>query len=182
MSDEEKLIILDRDGVINYDSENYVKNPGEWIPIAGSLSAIARLNRVGYQIVIATNQSGVDRGYYSLDMLEAIHKKMHSELEKTGGRLANVYFCPHIPESNCLCRKPKPGLLHLISEDFPKVFQGASLVGDSLRDIQVAKAVGCHPVLIRTSNDKKKIAYSKELKDVLIFKNLSDYVDYLILK
>ena len=182
MLDKEKLIILDRDGVINHDSEDYIKNPDEWIPIFGSLSAIARLNRIGYQVVIATNQSGVDRGYYSLDMLEVIHRKMNSELEKVGGQLAGIYFCPHIPEGNCLCRKPKPGLLHLIAEDFPKVFKETSMVGDNLRDIQVAKAAGCRPILIGKNNDNNKITSRKWLKDVPIFKNLSAYVDHLTLK
>ncbi|MBW5802637.1 D-glycero-beta-D-manno-heptose 1,7-bisphosphate 7-phosphatase [Coxiella endosymbiont of Ornithodoros amblus] len=182
MSDEEKLIILDRDGVINYDSENYIKHPDEWIPIPGSLSAIARLNQVGYQVVIATNQSGVDRGYYSLDILEAIHEKMRRELAKAGGRVTDIYFCPHVPQANCPCRKPKPGLLDLIAEDFPKKLKGSTLVGDSLGDIQAARAVGCLPVLVKTGNGEKTVANGEGLEDVPIFEDLSDFVNDLTRK
>lgn len=184
MPEEEKLIILDRDGVINYNRENYVKNPDEWIPIPGSLSAIVRLNRAGYHVVIATNQSGVDRGYYSLDMLNAIHEKMQCELAKAGAHclIVSVYFCPHVPEANCTCRKPKPGLLHLIAKDFPKLFMGTTLVGDSLRDIQAAKAAGCRAVLVKTARGEKTITNNEWLEGVPIFENLSDYVSHLTVK
>ena len=182
MKNVKKLVILDRDGVINYNSENYIKTPDEWIPIPGSLAAIACLNKLGYSIVVATNQSSVARGYCSLETLRAIHQKMQEELAKLGGRIEQIYFCPHAPEANCVCRKPNPGLLYAISQDFPKAFPNATLVGDSFRDIQAAQKAGCQAVLVKTGNGRKTIASNKELDWIPIFEDLSDYVSHLILK
>lgn len=177
-----KLIILDRDGVINYKSENYIKNSDEWIPIPGSLEAIACLNTADYQVVVATNQSGVGRGYYSLGTLEMIHKKMQRELVKVGGYINHIYFCPHIPEMKCLCRKPQPGLLHSIANDFPEAFPSAMFVGDSLRDIQAGQAVDCQVALVKTGNGEETIAAGKGLEGISIYEDLQDFVNYLILK
>lgn len=182
MKNAKKLIILDRDGVINYDSENYIKTSDEWIPIPGSLSAIACLTKLGYIIVIATNQSGVAHGYYSLETLKAIHQKMREELAKVGGHIEQIYFCPHTPEANCVCRKPNSGLLYAIAQDFPKAFPDATLVGDSLRDIQAAQKAGCRSVLVKTGNGRKTIDRNKGLKGIPIFEDLSDYVSHLKLK
>ena len=182
MKNVKKLVILDRDGVINSDSENYIKTPDEWIPIPSSLSAISCLNKLGYSIVVATNQSGVARGYYSLETLEAIHQRMQEELSKVGGHIEQIYFCPHAPEADCVCRKPNPGLLYAISRDFPKAFPNATFVGDSLRDIQAAKNGGCRAVLVKTGNGRKTISSNKGLDWTPIFEDLSDYVSRLTLK
>ncbi|QTS83590.1 D-glycero-beta-D-manno-heptose 1,7-bisphosphate 7-phosphatase [Coxiella endosymbiont of Amblyomma nuttalli] len=177
-----KLIILDRDGVINYKSENYIKNPCEWIPIPGSLEAIACLNKADYQVVVATNQSGVGRGYYSLDTLETIHEKMQRELSKVGGYVDRIYFCPHVPEVKCNCRKPKPGLLHLIANDFPEAFPSSTFIGDSLQDIQAGQIVGCQVVLVKTGNGEETIIVGKGLEAVSIYEDLQDFVNHLVLK
>lgn len=182
MKSVKKLVILDRDGVINSDSENYIKTPDEWIPIPNSLSAMSCLNKLGYTIVVATNQSGIARGYYSLDALEAIHRKMQEELMKVEGHIEQIYFCPHAPDADCACRKPNSGLLSTIFQDFPKAFPDATLVGDSLRDIQAAQKAGCGAVLVKTGNGRKTIASNKGLDLIPIFEDLSDYVSRLILK
>ena len=182
MEKRKKLIILDRDGVINYKSGNYIKNPDEWVPIPGSLEAITCLKKADYKVVVATNQSGVGRGYYSLDTLEMIHEKMQCELAKVSGCVDSIYFCPHTPEAQCNCRKPQPGLLHLIANDFPEAFSNATFVGDSLRDIQAGQAVGCQVVLVKTGNGEGTIAAGKGLEGISIYQNLQDFVNYLILK
>ena len=183
MKNARKLIILDRDGVVNSDSKNYIKTPDEWIPIPRSLSAISCLNKLGYAVVVATNQSGIARGYYSLETLEAIHRKMQEELVKVEGHIERIYFCPHAPDADCACRKPNPGLLYTISQDFPKAFpDDATLVGDSLRDIQAAQEAGCGAVLVKTGNGRKTIASNKGLDWIPIFEDLSDYVSRLTLK
>lgn len=146
--DKIKLIILDRDGVINFDSPDYIKSPEEWHAIPGSLEAIAILNKAGFKVAVATNQSGVGRGYYDLVMLERIHRKMHAELEKVGGHLDALFFCPHHPDANCTCRKPKPGLLIQISEYLGIPLNQAIMIGDSPRDIEAAKAAGAKSILI----------------------------------
>lgn len=182
MKKRKKLIILDRDGVINYKSENYVKNSDEWIPIPGSLEAIACLNKADYQVVVATNQSGVGRGYYSLDTLDMIHEKMQRDLAKVGGCVNRIYFCPHTPEVKCNCRKPQPGLLHSIAIDFPEMFLNAVFIGDSLQDIQAGQAVGCQVVLVKTGNGEETIAAGKGLEGISIYEDLQDFVHYLMLK
>ncbi|MDR2015605.1 MAG: D-glycero-beta-D-manno-heptose 1,7-bisphosphate 7-phosphatase [Azoarcus sp.] len=149
------LIILDRDGVINYDSEQFIKSPDEWRPIPGSLEAIALLNRWGWRVVMASNQSGVGRGLFDMDTLNAIHDKMVKSLAQVGGRLDAIFFCPHSADSTCNCRKPKPGLLIEISQRFNVSLTGVPVVGDSLRDMQAAVAVGGLPCLVLTGKGTK---------------------------
>jgi D-glycero-D-manno-heptose 1,7-bisphosphate phosphatase len=153
-----KLVILDRDGVINFDSDQYVKSADEWRPIPGSLEAIARLNQAGYKIVVATNQSGVGRGLFVMDSLNAIHEKMHKALAGVGGRLDAIFFCPHTNHDNCECRKPKAGMFREIASRFNVDLTGVPAVGDSLRDLQAAIAVGASPILVRTGKGLKTAA------------------------
>ena len=145
-----KLIILDRDGVINVDSDQFIKSPEEWKPIPGSLEAIARLNQWGWRVVVASNQSGVGRGLFGMDTLNAINDKMVRSLAQVGGRLDAIFFCPHAADSTCDCRKPKPGLLLQIGERFNVDLAGVPVVGDSLRDLQAAVAAGAKPYLVLT--------------------------------
>lgn len=174
------LVILDRDGVINHDSEHYIKSPQEWLPIEGSLDAIARLNQEGHTVVVATNQSGIARGLYTIDQLYKIHEKMYAELEKVGGHVDGVYFCPHHPEDGCDCRKPKPGLLLQIQEDYPELFMQAVFVGDSLRDIEAAHKAGCKAALVKTGNGERHVEAVKKLVGVPVYSNLSDFVNGMI--
>lgn len=150
-----KLAILDRDGVINYDSDSYIKGPDEWRPIPGSLEGIARLNHAGYHIVLATNQSGVGRGLFEVSTLNAIHDKMHRSLAQIGGRIDAIFFCPHAQEANCECRKPRAGLLEEIARRFNVDLKGVPVIGDSLRDLQAAASVGARPILVRTGKGTK---------------------------
>ena len=145
-----RLIILDRDGVINEDSDAYIKSPAEWIPIEGSLEAIARLNHAGYQVAVVTNQAGVARGLFDLDTLMRIHERMHHAAAAAGGNIDAVFFCPHGPDDDCDCRKPKPGLLRDGAQRLRVPLDGVPFVGDTLRDIQAAEAVGAQPILVRT--------------------------------
>jgi D-glycero-D-manno-heptose 1,7-bisphosphate phosphatase len=146
------ILILDRDGVINFDSKHYIKSPEEWQPIPGSLEAIAALSNAGYTIAVATNQSGVGRKLYDQKTLAAIHEKMQAAVTALGGKIAAIFYCPHIPDEFCFCRKPEPGLLHQIRDYFQCDLNGVWLVGDSLRDLQAAEKVGCQPVLVKTGN------------------------------
>jgi len=151
-----KLIILDRDGVINYDSDQFIKNPEEWKPIPGSLEAIARLNQAGYRVVVATNQSGIGRGLFDMSMLNAIHNKMHKACALVGARIDAVFFCPHIDEHNCDCRKPKSGMLEEVAARYNLGnLNGVPAVGDSLRDLQSAVVLGARPYLVLTGKGLK---------------------------
>jgi len=152
-----KLIILDRDGVINHDSDAYIKSPQEWRPLAGSLEAIARLGKAGYRVVVASNQSGVGRGLFDLATLGAIHAKMHQAVAAAGGRLDAVFFCPHAADANCRCRKPAPGMLEEILRRFHADASSVTMVGDALRDLQPADAVGIRPVLVLTGKGRKTL-------------------------
>lgn len=143
-----RLVILDRDGVINQDSEAYIKSPDEWIPLPGSLEAIAELNRAGFRVVVATNQSGVGRGLFDLDMLQRINDKMTEMLAAKGGHLDGIFFCPHHPDAHCDCRKPKPGLLRQISRHFGVNLAQVPVIGDSARDVEAAESVGARPILV----------------------------------
>ncbi len=171
------LVILDRDGVINEDSPDFVKTPDEWHPIPGSLTAIAALNRMGHQVVVATNQSGITRKCFSLSDLLAIHKKMQIELAKVGGHLDGIYFCPHWTEDHCPCRKPQPGMLKQIAKDFhTNLTQNAVLIGDSLRDLLAAHAVGCPAFLVTTGNGALTLPLIKDLSGVEgVYANLAEW-------
>lgn len=150
-----KLVILDRDGVINHDSAAYIKSPEEWKPIPGSLEAIALLNQAGYRVLVATNQSGVGRGLFDMATLNAIHDKMHRALSLVGGRVDGIFYCPHAQDAGCACRKPRPGLLDEIARRFGVSLEGVPFIGDSLRDLQAGAAVGAQPVLVLTGKGKK---------------------------
>ena len=181
----QSLIILDRDGVINEDSDEYIKSPDEFIPIAGSLGAIAKLNRAGYTIVVATNQSGIARGYFDEATLHAMHEKLRALLAVEGGRIDRIYYCPHGPDNHCDCRKPKPGLLQQILKDYPVDPADAIAIGDSLRDLQAAQAVGISSLLVRTGKGKKteiQLKQDSTLAATPVFENLSQAVDALLKK
>ncbi|MGO4810449.1 D-glycero-beta-D-manno-heptose 1,7-bisphosphate 7-phosphatase [Cupriavidus sp. 2MCAB6] len=150
-----KLVVLDRDGVINLDSDQFIKTPDEWIPIDGSLEAIAALNQAGYRVVIASNQSGIGRGLFEMSALNAMHEKMHKALANLGGRVDAVFFCPHTAADGCDCRKPKAGMLEQLAERFGVELKGVPLVGDSLRDLEAGLAVGCAPHLVLTGKGAK---------------------------
>ena len=157
-----KLVILDRDGTINVDREDYVKGPDEWEPLPGALEAIARLNHAGWHTVIATNQSGLGRGTFDMATLNAMHVKMNQLLAKQGGRIDAVFFCPHAPDDACNCRKPAPGLFVQIGERFGVDLGDVPVVGDSLRDLQAGAAVGCRPHLVRTGKGARLDAMQLE--------------------
>jgi len=175
------LIILDRDGVINYDSDEYIKSPEEWVPIPGSLEAIARLNQAGYQVVVATNQSGLARGYFDIATLDRIHKKMHDALALHGGKVAALFYCPHGPDEGCDCRKPRPGLFEQIARQFTVDLKGVPAIGDSLRDVEAARAVGARPILVRTGKGSR-VAQQDVPGDVPLYADLAAAVDALLAK
>ncbi|CAG9163804.1 D-glycero-beta-D-manno-heptose 1,7-bisphosphate 7-phosphatase [Cupriavidus pinatubonensis] len=152
-----KFVVLDRDGVINLDSDQFVKSPDEWVPIEGSLEAIAAMNQAGYRVVVASNQSGIGRGLFEMSALNAMHEKMYKALAHLGGRVDAVFFCPHTAADSCDCRKPKPGLLDQISERFGIELKGVPIVGDSLRDLEAGVAVGCTPHLVLTGKGQKTL-------------------------
>jgi D-glycero-D-manno-heptose 1,7-bisphosphate phosphatase len=168
-----RLIVLDRDGVINHDSEQFIKSPDEWRPIPGSLEAIARLNRAGYRVVVATNQSGVGRGLLDFAMLNAIHDKMHRALALAGGRIDAVFFCPHTADARCDCRKPKPGMLIEIGKRFSVDLTGVPCIGDGLRDLQAAETVGAQPMLVLTGKGEKTLRDGGFPKSTVIFPDLA---------
>lgn len=175
-----KLIILDRDGVINFDSAQFIKNPAEWKAIPGSLEAIARLNQAGYRVVVATNQSGVGRGLFDMDTLTAIHEKMHKELAEVGARVDAIFYCPHTADSRCDCRKPKPGMFQQIASRFNVDLTGVPTVGDSLRDLQAGTSAGCKPYLVLTGKGEKTHADGNLPDGTQIFADLAAVVDCLL--
>ena len=175
-----KLIILDRDGVINQDSDKFIKSADEWKPIPGSLEAIARLNQNGYRVVVATNQSGIGRGLFDMGALNAIHAKMHKALAQFGGHIDAIFFCPHAADSQCECRKPKAGLFRQIAERFHADLNGVPAVGDSLRDLQAAMAVGSLPVLVQTGKGKKTLDAGGLPEGTQTYPDLSAAVDVLL--
>jgi D-glycero-D-manno-heptose 1,7-bisphosphate phosphatase len=152
-----KLIILDRDGVINVDSAQFIKAPDEWKPIPGSLEAIAALTQAGYRVVVATNQSGIGRGLFDMSMLNAINAKMHKAVNQAGGRIEAIFYCPDTAESDSLYRKPAAGMFVEIGERFAAALEGVPAVGDSLRDLQAAAAVKARPILVLTGKGKKTL-------------------------
>ena len=175
-----KLIILDRDGVINQDSDAFIKSPDEWIPIPGSLEAIARLNQAGYRVVVATNQSGIARRLFDMATLNAIHQKMHAAILAAGAEIDTVFFCPHMSDENCDCRKPKPGMLHEIAKRFDVSLKGVPTVGDSLRDLQAGFISGCVPYLVMTGKGEKTQKNGGLPPGTTIHSNLAAVVDSLL--
>ena len=176
-----KIVVLDRDGVINKDSDDYIKTPDEWIPIEGSLQAIARLNHAGYRVYIATNQSGLGRGLFTIETLHAIHQKMVSEIQAQGGHIEAILFCPHTPEDHCDCRKPKTGLLLDIARRANQSLKGVPVIGDSFRDLEAAWAVEAAPILVKTGKGELTLSkHRKALENIPIFDNLGSAVDKLI--
>ena len=183
----QKLIVLDRDGVINEDSDDYIKSPDEYIPIPGSLEAISKLNKAGYTVVVATNQSGLARGYFDQNTLEQMHQKLFSLLENTGGTIEKIYVCPHAPNDKCDCRKPNPGLFEQILNDYPVNPAEVFVIGDSLKDLQAAQAVNMIPVLVRSGKGtiteaslKNNKINAEQFAGVRIFDNLSQAVDAVL--
>ncbi|HEY0666053.1 MAG TPA: D-glycero-beta-D-manno-heptose 1,7-bisphosphate 7-phosphatase [Gallionella sp.] len=175
-----KLIILDRDGVINHDSDQFIKNPEEWKPIDGSLEAIARLNQDGYRVVVATNQSGIGRGLFDMPTLNAIHDKMHKACAQVGARIDAVFFCPHTSESNCRCRKPKSGMMEEIAARYNTSLAGVPAVGDSLRDLQATAALGARPYLVLTGKGRKTQAAGGLPDGTLVYPDLAAVVATLV--
>jgi D-glycero-D-manno-heptose 1,7-bisphosphate phosphatase len=175
-----KLIILDRDGVINQDSDDFIKSPAEFIPIPGSLEAIARLNQAGYRVVVATNQSGVARGLFNIVALNAIHQKLHMLAQQAGAEIDAIFFCPHAAVDACDCRKPKPGMLNTIARRFDTGMRGIPNVGDSLRDLQAGFSVGSIPYLVLTGKGKATQAKGGLPPGTRVFDNLSAVVDELL--
>jgi len=174
-----KLIILDRDGVINHDSDLYIKAPQEWVPIPGSLDAIARLNQWGWRVVVCTNQSGIGRGLFGMDTLNAIHDKMVKAVVAAGGSIDAIFFCPHTHVDACECRKPKPGMLREIAARYNNDLAGVPVVGDSLRDLQAAVAVGARPLLVLTGKGKKTKADPALPEGTPVFADLAAVVKSL---
>jgi D-glycero-D-manno-heptose 1,7-bisphosphate phosphatase len=175
-----KLIILDRDGVINHDSAMFIKSPDEWRPIDGSLAAIAKLNQAGYHVVIATNQSGIGRGLFDMDTLNAIHEKMFKLVTQAGGRIDAVFFCPHSADSTCGCRKPQPGMLRQIAQRFNTDLTGVPVVGDSMRDLIAGISVGCQPFLVLTGKGQKTALDPHLPEGTRVFANLAAVTDFLL--
>jgi D-glycero-D-manno-heptose 1,7-bisphosphate phosphatase len=182
-----KLVILDRDGTINHERDDYIKSSEEWVPLPGAMEAIARLNHAGWHVVVATNQSGIGRGLFDMAALNAMHAKMHQLLAKQGGRVDAVFFCPHTPEDQCSCRKPQPGLFNMIGERFGVALDGVPMVGDLPRDVLAAQSVGCEPHLVRTGqaasmSEAELIELRRQVPDLTIHPDLSSFADFVILR
>jgi D-glycero-D-manno-heptose 1,7-bisphosphate phosphatase len=175
-----KLVILDRDGVINFDSDRFIKSPEEWRAIPGSLEAIATLNQSGYRVVVATNQSGIGRGLLDMAAFNAINDKLTRQLAQAGGRIDAIFYCPHAADAHCECRKPQPGMLHEIGRRFNSDLKDIPAVGDSLRDLQAAHAVGALPILVTTGKGKLTLKEGALPEPTLVFDDLSAAARHLI--
>lgn len=178
-----KIIIVDRDGVINEDSTGYIKHPDEWEPIPGSLRAIAQLYQAGFIVVVITNQSGIGRGLYTESDLTRIHEKMISAIEASGGKIEKIYYCAHAPEENCACRKPAPGMFHQLEKDFHITLNEAEhlYIGDKMTDVMVARNAHCRPILVRTGYGTKTLEKHPELKnDIDVYDDLEETVSRLL--
>ena len=173
-----KLIILDRDGVINEDSDDYIKSPDEWIPIAGSLEALGKLSQNGFKVIIITNQSGIGRKIFSIEMLNAIHKKMSINLAQYGGVIDGIFFCPCAPEENCNCRKPKSGLYNEVSDRLQISLENVFCVGDKITDIQAAQNAGARPILVKTGKENDDSGNIP--KNIPIYDDLLSFVNKVI--
>lgn len=177
--EQRRYVLMDRDGVINHDSEDFIKSPEEWQAIEGSLEAIALLNKHGYDAVVITNQSGLARGLLDESMLAKIHDKMHQMLAEKGGAIAAIYYCPHGPDSLCNCRKPKPGLLEQFALEKNVALSSVHFIGDSLRDIHAALAVGAIPLLVKTGKGQKTQNNNPDL-NIPVFENLYAAVQHIL--
>ena len=175
-----KMIILDRDGVINLDSPDFIKSPAEWIPIPGSLEAIARLNQAGYRVVIASNQSGIARELFDMNVLNAIHHKLHASAQQVGATVDAIFFCPHAAIDNCDCRKPKAGMFEEIGKRFKVSLKGVPTVGDSLRDLQAGLVTGCVPYLVLTGKGQKTFETGGLPPGTQVFPDLAAMVSLLL--
>lgn len=177
------LLILDRDGVINEDSPDFIRSIEQWRPLPGALEAIAKLHQNGVAVAVASNQSGVGRGLFSAADLEAIHRHMRERIRAAGGELAGIFHCPHLPDAGCDCRKPRPGLLHQLERTLGLSVRGAPMIGDNARDLEAARAAGCRPILVRTGNG---INTSAQLRDdpqwrqLEVYDNLAAAADALL--
>lgn len=176
----DKLIVLDRDGVINYDSDDYIKTVDEWIALPGAMQALGKLTKAGYKIAIATNQSGIARQYFSEDTLDAMHTKMRTLAQEEGAVIDYIAYCPHGPDDNCDCRKPLPGLIHQIAKGLNQDVGGCYMVGDSLRDLQAGQAAGLRPVLVLTGKGQRTLDKGKGLEGVPVYDDLAAFVDNII--
>ena len=176
----QKVVLLDRDGVINEDSDDYIKSPLEWEPIPGSLEAIGLLTQQGFRVVVITNQSGVARGLFSLDVLKQIHAKMERSIEAHGGKLEGIYYCPHGPEDFCECRKPKPGMFNQVANDLGLDLAGVPAIGDSYRDLEAARSAGASPILVQTGKGMRTLARHPD-PNAPVFSNLYEAVQHILL-
>ncbi len=174
-----KLLMLDRDGVINYDSDAYIKSVEEWTPLPGSVEAIAQLSKAGWTVAVATNQSGIARGYYDIATLDAMHQRLRALVAEQGGELGLIVYCPHGPDEDCDCRKPKPGLLKTIAAHYQVELARVWFVGDSISDLEAAKAVDCQPVLVKTGKGEKTLGKTLPV-GTLIFDDLAAIAAELI--
>ena len=181
MSDNQpRIVVLDRDGVINHESAAYIKSTEEWEPLPGSLDAIATLCHAGFIVTVATNQSGVGRGFLTAETLDAIHEKMIDGVKAAGGNIDGIFICPHRPDEGCRCRKPNPGMLHQVADKFSCRPADMLVIGDSIRDLQAAEAVGARPILVRTGNGQKAEKLLAGNSPVRVFGNLADAARALI--
>jgi D-glycero-D-manno-heptose 1,7-bisphosphate phosphatase len=174
-----KLVILDRDGTINHDSDHHIKSPEEWRPIKGSLEAIARLTQAGYRIVVATNQSGIARGLFTTRTLFEIHETLQRAAAQAGGRVDAFFFCPHAADSACSCRKPQPGMLLEVARRFNVSLEDVYMVGDARRDVEAAAAAGARPVLVLTGKGKKTQEEGKLPPGTRVFADLAAFAEQL---
>jgi D-glycero-D-manno-heptose 1,7-bisphosphate phosphatase len=174
-----KLVILDRDGTINHDSDDYIKSPDEWRPIRGSLEAIARLTQAGYRVVVATNQSGIARGLLTAKTLFAIHDTLQRALGQIGGRIDAFFFCPHAADSQCECRKPQPGMLLEVARRFNVSLEDTYMVGDARKDLEAAVAAGARPVLVLTGKGRKTRDEGNLPPGTQVFADLAAFAEQL---
>lgn len=175
-----RIIVLDRDGVINEESDDFIKTPDEWIPLPGSLDAISALSHAGFRIAVTTNQSGVGRGLYTLEMLESIHEKMITSIHAAGGEVDGIFFCPHLPDEGCDCRKPKPGMLRQVAMLFDCDPGSIQVIGDSMRDLEAAQSFGAKSILVRTGYGRETEKLLPDNYPVRVFDNLADAASALI--
>ena len=181
LMNEQKIIVLDRDGVINYDSDDYIKTVDEWIPLPGSMEALGLLTKAGYKIAIATNQSGIARGYFSVETLDAMHNKMCELAKAEGGKIDFIAYCPHGPDDQCACRKPLPGLIDQIESALNISTKNCFMVGDSLRDLEAGIAKQLKPVLVLTGKGERTLAKGLPIENVTIAQDLLTFVKELII-